>query len=76
MVRPTNTNKRYVIKVGYYWGPWPTPEQDQDVDEEHWELKEEGRATNIIRSEELVTSTTSQIKYKTTTESQTYLHIQ
>lgn len=42
MVRPTNTNKRYVIKVGYYWGPWPTPE--------HWEPTEEGRATNFIRN--------------------------
>lgn len=54
MVRATNTNKRFVIKVGYYSGPQPTPDPDGGGDREHCELGEEGWTTYIIRAEELL----------------------
>lgn len=54
MVRATNTNKLCVIKVGYYSGPWPTPEADRGEDREHCELGEEGCTMYIISREELV----------------------
>lgn len=52
MVRATNTNKLCVIKVGYYSGPWPTPEPDRGGDREQCEPGEEGWTT-CIRSEVL-----------------------
>ncbi len=66
MVRATNPNKRFVIKVGYYSGPWPTPEPDGGGDREHCELGEEGRTTCIIMREELLIYAERQIQLKTT----------
>lgn len=55
MVRATNTTKRFMITVGYYWGPWPTPEPDRGGDREHCNLGEHGWTTYITRREELLT---------------------
>lgn len=55
IVGATNTNKQYVIKVGYYSGPWPTPEPDRGGNRKHFELQEEGWTTYFIRRDDLLT---------------------